>query len=422
MANSEKLAIDGGTPVCAERISNSLHGVEQIGEAEKQAVLNVLEKRRLFRFYEDGLDQSEAARLEARYAERLGVKHTLAVNSGTSALIAALAGLDLDPGDEVIIPAYTFIASAAAVIAVRAIPILCEIDESLTMDPEHVRKCITPRTKAIMPVHMRGFPCRMDEILAIAREYNLKIIEDVAQANGATYKGRPLGSMGEVGCFSFQQYKIITAGEGGLLCTDDEWLYGRARTQHDCAARYWLRRNEEIYDIAGEDYRLSELSAALVLVQMDRLDPLLSHFRHCKKRIVDGIQDLDGIEVAPSPDPEGDAGIAIMFYTESEDTSRRFAQALDAEGVECGTMYNQGIPDRHIYCYWPFVNRPQSDEKICPWTCGCRDTEIRYSRDMCPKTLDYLGRAISIGIHQKLTDSQCDQMIEAIRKVAGALF
>ncbi len=421
MAISEKLAIDGGTPVCTERIPDSLHGVVEIGDREKQAVLNVLEKRRLFRFYEEGLDDSEATRLEARYAERLGVKHTLAVNSGTSALIAALAGSDLEPGDEVIVPAYTFIASPASVIAVRAIPILCEIDASLTLDPEDVRRCITPRTKAIMPVHMRGFPCDMDKMLEIAREHNLKIIEDVAQANGASYHGKPLGSFGEVGCFSFQQYKIITAGEGGLLATDDETLYARARTQHDCAARYWLNKDEEIYDIVGEDYRLSEMSAALALAQLDRLDNLLNRFRRCKNRIVNGIKDIDGIDLVPSADPKGDAGIVVMFYTEDKDLSRRFAQALEAEGVGCGTMYNRGIPDRHIYCYWPFVNRPASGEKICPWTCGCRETEIRYSPDMCPKTLDYLGRALSISVHQRLTDTHCDQIVGAIQKVARAL-
>jgi 8-amino-3,8-dideoxy-alpha-D-manno-octulosonate transaminase len=421
MPNSDRLAIDGGRPVCPEPIPTSPHGAAEIGEPEKQAVLRVLEKRRVFRFLQEGIEGSETAALEARYAERLGVRHTLAVNSGTSALIAGLAGIALEPGDEVVIPAYTFIATAAAVLAVRAIPVLCEVDASLTMDPEDLCRCITPRTRAVIPVHMRGFPCRMREILSIAKEHNLVVVEDVAQANGATYRGTPLGALGEVGCFSFQHYKIITSGEGGLVATNDEKVFSRARTQHDCASRYWLNTQEEIYDVYGEDYRMSELAAALVLAQMDRLDGLLRRFRSCKQRIADGLAGIDGIQLAPSADPEGDAGIAVVFYTENAELSRRFAQALEAEGVSCGTIYNRGIPDRHIYCYWPFVNRHPTEGKVCPWTCGCTTAAVRYSPDMCPKTLDYLGRAISLHIHQRLTDTHCDRMVEAARKVARAL-
>lgn len=421
MSNSEKLAIDGGKPVCPEPIPTSPHGSAEIGEPEKQAVLRVLEKRRVFRFLEDGIEESEAAALEARYAERLGVRHTLAVNSGTSALIAGLAGVGPEPGDEVIIPAYTFIATAAAVLAARAIPVLCEVDASLTMDPEDLRRCITPRTRAVIPVHMRGFPCRMQEILDVAREHDLTVVEDVAQANGAAYRETPLGALGKVGCFSFQHYKIITSGEGGLVATNDETVFTRARTQHDCASRYWLNTQEEIYDVYGEDYRMSELAAALVLAQMDRLDDLLHRFRSCKRRIVEGLSGVDRIQLAPSVDPEGDAGIAVVFYTENAGLSRRFAQALEAEGVSCGTMYNQGIPDRHIYCHWPFVNRRPTETKVCPWTCGCTGAEISYSPDMCPKTLAYLGRAVSLGIHQRLSDTHCDLIVESVSKVARLL-
>ena len=421
MSNSDKLAVDGGKPVCPEPIPTSPHGSAEIGEPEKQSVLRVLEKRRVFRFLQEGIEESEAAALEARYAERLGVRHTLAVNSGTSALIAGLAGIGLQPGDEVVIPAYTFIATPAAVLAVRGIPVLCEVDASLTMDPEDFRRCTTPRTRAVIPVHMRGFPCRMEEILDIANEHDLVVVEDVAQANGADYRGMPLGALGQVGCFSFQHYKIITAGEGGLVATNDETVFSRARTQHDCASRYWLNTQDEIYDVYGEDYRMSELTAALALAQLDRLDGLLEHFRSCKRRIVEGLSNTDGIQLAPSADPEGDAGIAVVFYTGNAEQAQRFAKALEAEGVSCGTIYNQGIPDRHIYCYWPFVNRRPTETKVCPWTCGCTATEINYSPDMCPKTLDYLGRAVSLGIHQKLSDTHCDLIVEAVRKAARGL-
>ncbi len=421
MRKAEKLAIDGGVPICPEPIPTSAHGPAEIGEAEKRAVLKVLEKRRVFRFLQEGIDESEAAALEARYAARLGVRHALAVNSGTSALIAGLVGIGLEPGDEVIVPAYTFIATAAAVLAARAIPVICEVDASLTIDPAELRRLISPRTRAIIPVHMRGFPCRMQEILDIAGKHGLLVVEDVAQANGASYKGKFLGTFGKAGCFSFQHFKIITAGEGGLLVTDDDVVFSRARTQHDCASRYWLNTEDEIYDVYGEDYRISELAAALVLAQMDRLDCLLDSFRLRKKRIVAGLADVGGIELAPSADPEGDAGIAVVFYTERPKLSRQFAKALEAEGVPCATIYNKGIPDRHIYCYWPFVRRPIVEGRVCPWTCGCTTTRVRYSPDMCPKTLDYLERAISVHIHQRLTETHCDLIVEAVRKVAHAL-
>jgi len=422
MSNADKLAIHGGSPVCAERIPESLHGVMEIGEPEKRAVMNVLEKKRVFRFYPEGLEDSEAAALERKYAERLGVRHTLAVSSGTGALVAGFAGLGLEPGDEVIIPAYTFIATPFSILANWLVPVLCEIDATMTMDTEHLRQCITPRTRAICPVHMRGFPCNMDEIMKIAEEHNLAVLEDVAQANGGSYKGKPLGTFGEVGCFSFQMYKIITAGEGGMVVMNDDRIFSRARTQQDCASRYWLNTQDEIYDVYGENYRICELCAALGLAQYERLDSLLDQFRHCKKRILAGLEGVNGIELAPSHDPEGDVGIAVMFYTESIEKSREFAQALDAEGIPCGTMYNKGIPDRHIFYYWPFVNQLPPDSRISPWNCGGKKSDVRYSPDMCPRTLDYLGRAITLNIHQKLTDSHCDWMVEAVRKVAKALF
>ena len=171
----------------------TFHGPEEIGDAEKAAVLRVLDKKRLFRYLANGIDDSEAARLEAKYRELIGVRHALAVNGGTTALIAAIVGVGVGPGDEVIVPAYTFIATPAAVLAAQGVPVICEVDESLNMDPEDFRRKITPYTKAVIPVHMRGVPARMDEILAIAKAAGIKVVEDVAQANGGMYRGRMLG-------------------------------------------------------------------------------------------------------------------------------------------------------------------------------------------------------------------------------------
>ena len=163
----------------------------------------------------------------------MGATYGLAVTSGTAALICGLVGLGIGPGDEVILPAFTWIASASAVVAVGAVPILAEVDDSLTLDPEDVEARITPYTKAILPVHMRGLPCKMDELMTVARKRNLKVLEDSAQADGASYKGRRVGSIGDAGAFSLQFNKILTSGEGGMVITSDQAVYERAVMFHD---------------------------------------------------------------------------------------------------------------------------------------------------------------------------------------------
>ena len=418
---TERLAIDGGKPVRTTRLQAGFHGSNEIGEQEIQAVRDVLGKKRLFRFLEG---DSYAARLEAFYTERLGRTYALAVNGGTSALICAMFGLDLGPGDEVIIPAHTYVATAAAVIAAGAVPVLCEVDTSLNMDPVDLERQITPYTKAVVPVHMRGVPARMDEITSIAQRHGIAVLEDVAQSNGGTYKGRPLGSFGEVGCFSLQQYKIITSGEGGLLLTDDQEIYDRARMQHDCAARFWEGVGDRTYDfvVSGENYRLSELSAALAVVQCDRLDPLLAHFRSIKARIVAGIEGIDGITLQDVPDPEGDCGITLTFFLPEADLAKRFAEALNAENIGCGTIHNKAIPDRHIYAYWPFMVSGLAEPRRAPWHSPFYQGDVKgYTRDQCPQTLDLLSRSVMLFIDQSFGMGEADQVVEGVQKVACAL-
>ncbi len=202
-----------------------------IGKEEADAVQRVIESKKLFR-YLDG-DESESARFEAEWAAKIGARHAVAVTSGTAALIAALVGLGVGPGDEVIVPAYTFMATALAPLAVGAVPIIAEVDASLTLDPVDAERKITPRTRAIIPVHMVGLPSNMDALMAVARRHNVKVLEDACQADGGSYGGKRLGSIGDAGAFSFNHYKIITCGEGGVMVTDDETVYHRALVFHD---------------------------------------------------------------------------------------------------------------------------------------------------------------------------------------------
>lgn len=420
----DKLAIEGGTPVREEPLRGGFHGSAEIDEQEMEAIRKVLQKKRLFRFLSKGAEESEATKIENWYRERLGRKYALAVNAGTSSLICALYGIDAGPGDEVIIPAYTYIATAAAVIAAGAVPVIAEIDDSLNMDPDNLPGKITSHTKAIMPVHMRGVNARMDEIMAVAEEHDIDVIEDVAQSNGGSYKGRPLGTMGRVGCFSFQQYKVITAGEGGLMATDDEKVYDRGRMQHDCAARFWEDRTERDYDyvICGQNYRLSEVAGALIWAQRTRLDSIVSHCRAVKGHLMENLDDVEGLAFQDVPDPAGDCGITFSFFLPTPDLAQRFAEALNAENIVCGTVYDNSIPDRHIYSNWPFMMSGLAEARRAPWKSPFYEGDIDgYSPDECPQSLDYLGRAIMLFIDQTFTLEDADTIAEGIHKVAGAL-
>lgn len=239
------LAIHGGTPARERMEPYMAAGGQALDDAEEQAVLDVLRAKQLFRFFSKKEGESHADQLEKEFAQSVGSAHALAVTSGTAALICGLQGIGIGPGDEVIVPAFTWMASATAVMAVGGIPIIAEIDESLTLDPDDVERKISPHTKAIMPVHMRGAPARMDAIQDIAGRHGLRIIEDCAQGNGASFQGRRLGSIGDVGCFSLQFSKIITTGEGGMVTTSDRQVWKRAFMFHDVDASGRLELPEE---------------------------------------------------------------------------------------------------------------------------------------------------------------------------------
>ena len=225
MATHERLAIHGGAPAMRSPLPPMYPGGLRIGEEEEAAVLTALRSKRLFRYYGPDSGPSQVQAFEQAFAVHMDVKYALAVTSGTAALMCALVGLGIGPGDEVIVPAYTWIASASAVFAVGAVPVIAAVDRSLTLDPASVEANLTAYTKAIIVVHMRGAPAAMDALQAIAAAHGLAIIEDAAQACGGSYHGKRLGTIGAVGAFSFQYNKVITSGEGGMLVTNDDAIY-----------------------------------------------------------------------------------------------------------------------------------------------------------------------------------------------------
>ena len=378
----------------------------------------------LFRYYNPKPSRVEAA--ERAMAELVGVKHCLAVNSCTSALVAAYRALGVGAGDEVIVPAYTFFATAATVGACNAVPVIVEADDSLCMNPGAIERVITKRTKAIAPVHMRGAPAQMDAILDIAQRKGIPVVEDVAQAAGGSFGGKRLGSLGAVGCFSFDYYKLIVSGEGGFVTTNDEWLYTRAQSWHDTAA-CWRpdrfgheRRDGELF--CGENYRMSELEGAVALVQIQKAETILAGHRRAKRLIKDAIEPQPGLAFRRINDAEGDTGTCLVFFLPEADVTRRALEALKAEGVPAGGIYDAAVRDWHVYRYWDHVMEQKAVAADgLPWSGVPRDELPKYDRDMCPRTLDLLARAVIIDINRHSSEEDCAAIAWGVNKVLRAL-
>lgn len=428
MAVVEELAINGGPKAKTTPTIPMYPGGLEIGEEEKREVLEVLDRKYLFRYYGPEQYPSKVREFEQRFAARMGSKRCLAMNSCTSALISALVAVGVGPGDEVMVNSYTFFASCAAIVAAKAVPVICEIDDSLTMDPNDLERKITEHTKAVIAVHMRGAPCDMDRITAICRKNDVRLVEDCAQACGGSYKGKALGTFGDIGCFSFQYHKIITAGEGGACITDDDRLYDRLMGYHDTAAcwrpdRFGGERYEgELF--CGVNYRMGELSGAVLLAQLGKLDRLLAAMQVNKNRIKRQIEDLKGITFRRLNDPAGDVAICLMFMLDESGKVGPFVDALKAEGVDAAGVFDKGIPDWHIYSHWKHVlDKATPTPEGCPYACPHYkgDAPSRYSADMCPNTNEVLSRTVHLDIPSQLTAEDCDMIAKGIRKVAEAL-
>src|SRR5438477_7707870 len=283
-------------------------GLSLVGQEEIDEVLEVLQSGFLYRYGPDAdpAFKAKVRTLEDRVAGRLGTRYAVAVNSGTSALSVILAGLAIGAGDEVIVPGFTYIASISSIVYAGALPVLAEVDDTLNLDPADVEARITPRTRAIMAVHMLGNPARLAELGDVARKHGLMLIEDCVQAFAATYRGKPVGSCGIAGGLSFNAYKTITAGDGGMVVTDDEGLYRRCFAMHD-QGHSPLRNGVEIGSrpFLGLDFRMTELSAAVLLAQLCKVDAILTRLRANKALFKSLIGEVPGLAFRTLPDPAG---------------------------------------------------------------------------------------------------------------------
>lgn len=358
-----------------------------IGEEEINAVADTIRRGILTRF--QGGTEGYLAKSERALAEMAGVKHALMVNSGTSALMCAMVALGIGKGDEVLISAYTWISTPLAPMLLQAVPKLVEIDESLTMDPDDLERKISPRTKAIVVIHMSNRPCDMDRIMEIANRHGIPVVEDACQAVGGLYKGRRLGSIGAVGCFSFNNYKNISCGEGGAILTNDDVMFDRARLWHDAGTFV------QAYDapvkipfFAGQDYRASEIEGALIWAQLKRLDPGMAKLRERVKLAAEILTER-GYKVARHNDPESSVSLAVRF-----DTVEECAAFTERTGIQC--VHDSA--GRHIYTNWtPLVERNAYRDDINPFLTP-EGADARFDEQTAPVTLDILRRTCYITV------------------------
>lgn len=365
-----------------------------IGEEEKREVMEVLESGYLFRYgsENDPNFKQKVVTLENEFADFIKVKYAVAVNSGTSALLTSLTALDIGPGDEVIVPGYTFIASISSIIMSRAIPILAEIDESLTLDPVDVEKKITAKTKAIMPVHMLGNPCNMDVIMDIARKHHLLVIEDCAQAAGALYHGKKVGSIGDIAIFSLNVFKTINAGDGGIVVTDNHNYYERAFAFHDQGHKP-MRMGVEVgkRSIIGMNFRMNELTGAFALAQLRKINRILAILHEKKKKLKTAIAKIPGIGFRKINDENGECATLLSLLFKDQSTADAFAEKAGTK-----TLAHSGW---HVYNNMEQILQKKTVTTYpCPYECPAYGKDIQYYPHMLPQTDNILNRAINISI------------------------
>ncbi len=403
-------------------------GYYWIGKEEEEEILQVVRHRYMFRYgsEKDPGFLHRVKDLEQQVSAKFQVPYALAVSSGTAALIVAMSAAGIGPGDEVIVPGYTFIASMSSIIFCGAVPVLAEADESLTLDPKDVEKRITPHTRAILAVHMIGNPCNLAALQEIAKKHDLMLIEDTAQAFGGKFRGKRLGTYGLLGAYSFNIFKTINAGDGGMVVTAQEDLYKRAFAFHD-QGHFPLRTGVEIGNrsVIGQNYRMTELTAAVLIAQLRKLDRIIGRLKVLKKRFKDQIRDIQGLEFRRLNDPEGECGTILTVLLPDKKTADAVAEKLATTTVSHSGwhVYNNMEQILEMKTINPRFNPVKS-----PFYKG----KAEYRKGMLPQTDGILERAINIsvgvvdaglgsafGINLDSTDEEVDRQAETFRRTVS---
>lgn len=406
-------------PVREKPLRAGFWGSQFYDDKEKAELIDVLEKQAPFRWYGTN-PPTKVATFEKEFAARMGTKYALAVTSGTAALQCAVAALEIGPGDEVILPAWTWHSCFNAVVLAGALPVCAEIDHTFNIDPAALERLITPQTKLIMAVHLQGNPCHLDKVLAIARKHKIRVLEDCAQSVGASFKGRPLGSHADIGIYSLQLNKTITAGEGGAVVTNDPLLFERASRFHDLGGyraphQQWTEKANLDW-FFGANYRMSEFTGGVLLAQLRKLDKIVGAVRANAQHVYDGVRDLPGIKFRDLPDPAGELGAGVFMDFKTKARADKFLELMKAENVLAakpgGSVILPTLPHviakKTIHPAWPSFTSP-------------RGRAIQYGPQTCPRTIDILNRYAGVLMDPGFKRRDLDDIVAAIRKVYPAV-
>ncbi len=398
-------------------------GVELFGAEERKEVMDVLETGILFRY---GHDQQrnghwKAKDFEAEVRKVTGAKFAHAVSSGSTAVATALAAAGIGAGDEVIVPPFTFIATIEAVLFVGAVPVFAEIDETLCLSAAGIRKVVTPKTKGICLVHMCGGMADMDAIMEVVNEHNLTLVEDAGQAFGSFYKGTSVGLFGKAGSYSFDFFKIATAGEGGVLVTNDEELYKIADAYSDHGHDHQgNNRGMENHPVLGFNYRIGELSAAIGVAQTRKVPQILAINRTYKEMLVNTIGAVEGVSFARLADPAGDSATFLNILLPDTDTAKRTVAALNEAGVGGFNYWFTNM--YHFINQWGHLKNMQTASKLPVQLVGAPQD---YNNLELPESQEVVGRLISFGVRCTWSEEEVatlgNNIAACIRKAMAAV-
>ncbi|MBK8724223.1 MAG: DegT/DnrJ/EryC1/StrS family aminotransferase [Saprospiraceae bacterium] len=388
-------------------------GTELFGLEEKKEINDVLETGILFRYNHDHLRNNiwKAKEFEAEVCKFIGSNYAHAVSSGSTAVATALAAAGIGAGDEVIVPPFTYIATIEAVLFVGALPVFADIDETLCLSAEGIRKVITPKTKGICLVHMCGGMADMDSIMEVCNEHNLTLVEDAGQAMGASYKGTKVGLFGKTGCYSFDFFKIATCGEGGVLVTNDEKAYRAADSYADHGHDHiGNNRGMENHPILGFNYRISELHAAIGLAQMRKVPTIMEANNKNKAYLVSKLKDIEGLGFAKLADPSGDSATFLNLLFQDQETAANFVASMNEAGVGGFNYWFTNM--YHFINQWNHIKEMKTASKLAIEVLGAPQD---YNNLSIPNAQNVIGRLVSFGIRCTWTTEELDTLIENIK-------